>query len=115
MGDKIIVHDRVGVQGQLVPVEEESFVEIPEEYYADLARIQELSGELNNARLELGRLMQVIQHLTNVCNTSEKNLANAKRALIDGMGLGEGNWVIDFETNQVGRVVSTVPKVPRVV
>ena len=115
MSDKIIVHDRVGVQGQPVPVEEESFVSIPEEYQSDLIRIQELSSELNNARLELGRLMQVVQHLTHVCNTSERNLANAKKALIDGMGLDEGNWVIDFDAKQVGRVVPSATKVPRVV
>ena len=115
MSDKVIVHDRVGVQGQYVPVEEDSFVVIPEEYYSDLTKIQELSSELNNARLELGRLMQVTQHIVNVCNTSERNLANAKQALIEGMGLEDGNWAIDFEGKMVGRVSSQPGKMPRVV
>jgi len=110
-----VVHDRVGVKGQHVPVEEDSFIDIPEEYYEDLERVQVHAVELENARNELGRLMQVVGHLTHVCNTADRNLANAKQGIITGMGLGEGNWAIDFERRKVGKVTPVQKPMPRVV
>ena len=113
--DRFIVHDRTGVKGQYVPVEEDSFLDIPEEYYEDLEIIQEHAVELESSRNELGRLMQLVSHLTNVCNRADTNLANAKQGIIKGMELGEGNWAIDFERKKVGKVSPVVQKMPRVV
>jgi len=115
MQPRILVHNRVGVQGQFVPVEEDSFLDIPEEYNEDLLRIQNLSVELGDSRQELGRLMQVVDHLINVCNNADRNLTQAKQRIIDGLGLGDGNWAIDFEKKQVGRVAPVPKEVPRVV
>jgi len=113
--EKVLVHDRVGVKGQQVPVEEDSFLSIPEEYYDDLEQVKVYSQELENARHELGRLMQVVAHLTNVCNTAERSLANTKRGIIEGMSLEDGNWAIDFENKQIGRVLGIQKPMPRVV
>lgn len=114
MGSKY-VHNRVGVQGQPVPVDEDSFIDIPEEFFKDLDEIQRLSAELGDARHELGRLMQIVDHLINVCNTTDNNLTQAKQGIIEGMGLGEGNWAIDFERKQIGRVSPVQKPMPRVV
>jgi hypothetical protein len=113
--ERILVHDRVGVKGQVVPVAESSFIDIPEEFFNDLVKIQEYAQELENARCELGRLMQVTNHLINVCNTCDRNLANAKQGIIKGMKLEEGNWAIDFENKQIGKVASVSRPEPKVV
>jgi len=113
--ERVVVHDRVGVRGQHVPVEEDSFVSIPEEYYEDLEKIKAYVTELENSRYELGRLMQVVNHLVYVCNTAERNLANAKQGIISGMGLGDGNWVIDFENKQLGKAEPIQKPMPSVV
>ncbi len=133
---KFVVHDRVGIKGEYVPVDGGSFLDIPEIYKDNLKDIERYSEELHNARNELGRLMQVMysdslkdnlpelgrlvqitHHLVLVCNTAENNLAQAKTDIINGMSLGEGNWVIDFSKvpAQVGRVLPTDKKIPRVV
>jgi len=112
---RFIVHDRVGVKGQHVPVDEDSFLDIPEEYYDDLSKIQEYAQDLEHARNELGRIMQIVSHLTNVCNTADRNLANAKQELIKGLGLEDGNWAIDFEHKQIGKVSKVQKPMPRVV
>ena len=133
---KFIVHDRTGVQGEYVPVDEGSFLDIPDTYKDDLVNIEKYSEELYNARNELGRLMQVMysdelkdniselgrlvqitHHLVYVCNTTENNLAQAKADIINGMSLGEGSWAIDFSKDpvQVGRVLPTNRKIPRTV
>ena len=133
---KYIVHDREGVQGEYVPVDEDSFLNIPDKYKDNLDGIEKFSEELHNARVELGRLMQIMysselkdnlqeigrlvqitHHLVYVCNTAENNLAQAKADIINGMALGEGNWAIDFSKHpvQVGRVLPTDKKIPRVV
>lgn len=115
--DKYIVHDRVCVRGQKVPIDESSCIDIPEEYNEDLKTIQSYAEELENARNELGRLMQVVSHLTHVCNMADRNLSNSKSKLIEGLGLGEGNWAIDFNSSppQVARVLPVEKEVPRVV
>lgn len=113
--DKLLVHDRVGVHGQSVPIDSNSLIDIPEELYQELEDLQRHISELNNARLELGRLMQVVQHLTHVCNTEEKSSADIKKKIIDQLGLGEGNYAIDFETRQVGLVLPAQKEMPRVV
>lgn len=115
MSDRFIVHDRTGIKGQPVPVEEDSFIDVPEEYSNDLETIQKLAEELESARHELGRLCQIQHHLINVCNTTEKNLADAKKGIIEGMNLGEGNYAIDIENKQLGKVQSTQKEMPRVV
>jgi len=115
MDKRVLIHDRIGVQGQEVPVQEDTFVDIPEEYLESLGPLKLYIDELNNARLELGRLMQITTHLVNVCNRAEQNAANAKRDIINGMGLGEGNWAIDLESNKIGKVVPPETKVPLVV
>ena len=111
---RFIVHDRVGVRGQHVPVEDDSFVAIPEEYYDDLENIQNFASELENARHELGRMVQLVSHLTNVCNNADRNLTQAKQGIINGMELGDGNWAIDFENKQIGRVSPVQKPMPRV-
>lgn len=113
--EKLLMHDRIGVQGQAVPVYPESFIDIPVELHVDLEVLKTEIAELNNARLELGRLMQVVNHLIHVCNTSEKNSADIKQKIITALGLGEGNYAIDFERKQVGLVMETDKKSPRVV
>ena len=80
------------VQGQPVPVEKDSFIDIPEEFFDDLKKIQQLSAELGDARHELGRLIQIVDHLISVCNTADRNLTQAKQGIIEGMGLEDGNW-----------------------
>ena len=115
MSERVIVHDRVGVKGQHVPVVEESMRDIPEDLYEELDRVKANVTELENARYELGRLMQIVQHLTNVCNTAEKNAAEAKRAIIESMDLGDGNYAIDFNKKQIGLVEPTPKTTPRVV
>ena len=89
---KYIVHEREGVQGEYVPVDEDSFLNIPDKYKDNLEDIEKHSEELHNARNELGRLMQVMyseemknnipelgrlvqitHHLVYVCNTAENN------------------------------------------
>jgi hypothetical protein len=115
MEDRTIVHNRVGVQGQFVPVEEESFVDIPEELYPLLESVQTFSTELSNGRVELGRLTQVLNHLVNVCNTAENNLAAVKNKIITDMGLADGNWAIDFENKRVGLVSPVQKPMPSVV
>lgn len=133
---KFVVHDRVGIKGEYVPVDEGSFSDIPDMYNDNLKAIEKHSEELHDARYELGRLMQIMygddlkdnvaelgrlvqitHHLVLVCNTAEKNLAQAKTDIINGMSLGDGNWVIDFsrEPAQVGRVLPTDKKIPRTV
>lgn len=112
---KVLVHDRVGVQGQPVPVEEHTFVDIPEEYNNNLSRLRLYIEELNNARVELGRLSQIMNHLVNVCNTAETNVTRCKKEIIEGMQLGDGNWAIDFDANRIGRVSATQKEMPRVV
>jgi len=115
MSDKFIVHDRVGIKGQPVPVDENSFINIPEEYSDDLDTIQKLATELEDARHELGRLCQIQHHLINVCNMTEKKLADAKKNIIENMGLGEGNFAIDFDKKQIGKVQPAQKQMPRVV
>ena len=133
---KFVVHKREGVAGEYVPVDEGSCLDIPEDYKDNLEDIEKFSRELHDARVELGRLMQVMysselkdnipelgrlvqitHHLVYVCNKAENNLAQAKEDIINGMALGEGNWAIDFSKNpvQVGRVLPTDKKIPRVV
>ena len=111
---RFIVHDRVGVKGQYVPVEEDTFISIPERYNDDLEKIQEHATELENARHELGRMMQLVSHLTHVCNVADGNLTQAKRGIIEGMGLEDGNWAIDFENKQIGKVSPAPKTMPRV-
>lgn len=113
--EKLMIHNRVGVQGQPVPVQEETFLDIPEEFHEDLVLIQQLATELGDNRHELGRLMQVVNHLITVCNTTDRNLTQSKQRIIEGMGLGEGNWAIDFSRKQVGQVSDVQKEVPRVV
>lgn len=115
MSDRLLVHDRIGVQGQPVPIEEETLMDIPEEYSEALIQLRNEIEELNNARIELGRLSQIVHHLVNVCNRAESNAATCKRSIIEGMNLGEGNWAIDFESNKIGRVSPTQKAMPRVV
>lgn len=115
MTDRFLIHDRVGLRGQPVPVDEGSFIDIPEEFYDDLVRMQEHASELDIARNELGRLMQIVHHLINVSNSADVNLANAKQGIINKMGLEDGNWAIDFDRKQIGRVVATHKQTPRVV
>jgi len=110
-----LVHDRVGVQGHKVPVDTNTLLDIPEERYEDLEKLRSYADELNNARLELGRLHQVLAHLTNVCNTAEHNAAEAKKNIVDYMSLPEGNWAVDFDSKKVARVVGENPKTLRVV
>ena len=110
-----IVHSRMGIQGTEVPVISDSILKIPEELHGKVNSIQTLATELNNNRLELGRLMQVVNHLTYVCNTTEKNLSKTKAEVIKSMGLGDGNWAIFFETMSVGRVSKVSPSSPTVV
>jgi len=111
---RFIVHDRVGVRGQNVPVDEDTFKDIPEELYSDLDRVQQYATELENARHELGRLMQLVSHLTNVCNTADRNLTQAKKSIIEGMDLEDANWAIDFERKQIGKVLPVQKPMPRV-
>lgn len=111
----LLVHDRIGVQGQPVPLDRNTIIDIPEEFYEDLVKIEKLSRDLTDARIELGRLMQVVNHLVYVCNSTEKGLADTKKNLIDTLGLSEGNWAIDFEHKQIGRVESTQKPMPHVV
>lgn len=114
--DRKIVHDRVGVMGAEVPVSEDSFIDIPEEFVEDLKLIQQLAAELGDSRHELGRLEQVKYHLINVCNTVDNNLTQAKQRIIEGMGLGDGNYAIDFDRGQIGKISAGEKKeVPRVV
>lgn len=113
--ERQIVHDRVGVMGAEVPVEESSFVDIPEEFVEDLKLIQKLAAELGDSRHEIGRLTQVMHHLVNVCNVADTNLTQAKQRIIEGMGLGEGNFAIDFERGQLGKISAVKKEVPRVV
>lgn len=115
MSNESIVHDRVGVRGQPVPVMEDTFKDIPDEFDDDLVIVKESAVELENARYELGRLMQIVNHLISVCNTSEKNVSDAKKRIIEGMGLPEGNYAIDFEKKQVGLIEPIQKKTPRVV
>lgn len=134
--DRYVVHDRNGVQGEYVPINENTVADVPEEYNKDLEEIEKNSEELYSARMELGRLMQIMyspelkesltelgrlvqitHHLVNVCNTAEGNLARAKENIIIGMGLEDGNWAIDFSKNppQVGKVLTEQKKMPRTV
>jgi hypothetical protein len=102
-----LVHNREGVQGQPLPIDPDSSIDIPEDLVGDLGKIKKFADELNNSRLELGRLSQVVHHLINVCNTAEKNLADSKKKLIEELGLTDGNWAIDFENNKVCRILPT--------
>lgn len=111
-----MVHDRVGVQGQLISIDKNSVLDISEEYYNDIQGMRIAADELNNARLELGRLMQVVNNLISVCNNREKLLADTKQNLIEKMELGPGNWAIDFEKKQIGLVsTSKEDEAPKVV
>ncbi|HEC65554.1 MAG TPA: hypothetical protein ENI23_09680 [bacterium] len=108
------VHQRTGVQGQVVPILEDTLVDIPKHLFEKVARVQELATELNSARYELGRLAQVQHHLIFVCNNTENNLKDVKNEIIKTMKLPDGNWAIDTEARQVGRVSSVPPKAPLV-
>lgn len=110
-----LVHNREGVQGQPVPVDPNSSIDIPADLFEDLNKIKKFADELNNSRIELGRLTQVVHHIINVCNTAEKNLADSKKRLIDELGLSDGNWAIDFENKKVCRLLPTDKTVPTVV
>lgn len=113
--DRFIIHNRTGIKGQEVPVQEDTFVDIPEEYYEDLEALQRYATELENTRSELGRLMQVVNHLINVCDTAEKNSTAAKEKIIEGMQLEDGNWAVDMENKKIGRVEPVQKPNPRVV
>lgn len=113
--DRFLIHNRTGIKGQEVPVQEETFMDIPEEYHEDLEALQRHATELENSRNELGRLMQVVDHLINVCNTAERNSTEAKRKIIEGMDLEDGNWAVDMENKKIGRVEPTQKPNPRVV
>jgi len=115
MSSKLVVHNRVAPQGAPVPIDESSFIDIPEEYNEDLVNIERLSSELNDARHELGRLMQIVNHLINVCDSADRGLTQAKKGIIEGLNLGEGNWAIDLDRKQVGLVLPVQKEVPRVV
>jgi hypothetical protein len=116
MSDKrVLVHDRIGVHGQEVAIDESSLVDIPKEYSEDLSKIGRYQDELYNYRVEIGRLTQVMSQLTYGCNLAEKNLAESKKKIIEGLKLSDGNWAIDLESKQVGRVINENNKIPRVV
>lgn len=115
MSDRLIVHDRVGVHGQEVPVDPSTCIDIPQEFYDSLERMRKLSEELNNVRLETGRLFQVLMHLGYIQNNTEKNLAEEKRSLINTLNLEDGNWVIDFSTKQLFKTIPVINKTPNVV
>lgn len=110
-----LVHDRLGPHGQRVPVDPSTMLDIPEECYDELHRLHMAADELNSTRLELGRLYQVLNNLSHVCNTAENNAAASKKKIVDAMGLSEGNWAIDFDSKKVARVDDSSVKVPRVV
>lgn len=110
-----LIHDRLGPHGQKVPVDPSTMLDIPEECYEELANLRVYADELNNMRLELGRLMQVINNLTMECNRQENNAANSKKKIMDSMQLGPGNWAVDFESKKVAKVDDGSVKAPRVV
>lgn len=110
-----LVHDRLGPHGQRVPVDPSTMLDIPEECYEELHRLHMAADELNNARLETGRLYQVLHNLVNVCNTAENNAAASKKKIIEVMGLPVGNWAVDFESKKIAKVDDSGSKVPRVV
>ena len=115
--EDVLVHNRIGVQGQAVPVDPNNFIDIPEKFYSDLDSLKKEITELNNARIELGRLVQVMNHLTNVCNMAEINSARIKESIIKEMGLGDGNYAIDFDRKQICIVLDSLndKKIPRAV
>ena len=115
MSDKVIIHDRIGVHGHKVLVDDSSMINIPDEYKEDLLKIDHFQEELNNFRLEIGRLTQVMSQLTYGCNMAEKNLADAKKKILDGMDVKDGNWAIDLEERKIGRVINNDRNPPRVV
>ena len=115
MKTRVMVHNRTGIQGQPVPLVEDSIIEIPKHLHDKVLKIQELASELNDSRLELGRLMQVVDHLITVCHTTEKNLTKSKEHLVKEMSLEDANWAIDFSNLSIGKVANIPPKTPRVV
>jgi len=113
--DTYLVHDRVGTQGSMVPVDGDFCIDIPEEFNDDVKAMLRYSEELSNARTELGRLTQVLHNIVNVCNNTEKSLADSKRHMISKLGIGDGNYAIDFNNKKIYRVVSTTEKAPTLV
>jgi hypothetical protein len=115
MSDKVVVHDRIGVHGQKVLIDDSSTLDIPEEFKDDLNKIEQYQEELTNFRLEIGRLTQVMSQLTFGCNLAEKNLADAKKRILDSLKVSEGNWAIDLENKKIGKVINDDRKPHRVV
>lgn len=65
--------------------------------------------ELNNVRMELGRLMQVEDNLVNIANKIEKEMRDIRDALASKYGVTDGRWVIDFEENTLVKLEDRAP------
>ena len=110
MGEKLVnstdrVEDRV-------EVDPNSKVEIPEELHEDLHLLQSALTDLEKGRKELGRLMQVVNNITNFCHDTEKRSKTLRKSLSEKVGLStEGRWVIDFTEKVFYRVAPGMPNV----
>ena len=111
-----LMHDRTGIQGQRVPIQPESKVEVPLECKEDLNLLRVKLDELNNARLELARLMQVTSHLVTVCNATETASAEIKAKILKSTNIEDsGDWAIDFDDGCLYKVAPVPTSSHRVV
>jgi hypothetical protein len=109
MLDKL-VDSKDRVEGK-VEVVSGSEVAIPDEFYPKLEELQKKTDELDGARRELGRLMQVTNNIVNICNSTETSIKELRKELADIVKLGDGKWAIDFENKVFVAVADSMPNV----
>ena len=103
-------------QDNTIPVDETQVpVQINEDDYEQLLRIQSFVDALAKYRQEMGRLVQLMGNMREEANKVEVELADSRKALSDKYSLekrGAGQWALDFEHKEFVKTAPGTPVIP---
>lgn len=99
------IDSRLPVDTGVAPIK----ISLEDDY--QLSKIMDSSRELDQVRMEIGRLTQVLSNLVKMACSAEDALKLDRKVLSDKYSIPDGSWALDFETKCFVKLERKVPTV----